>query len=627
MPNDAALISDSQIITKRDIPLRPFPITVPLLTFSYDSLFRPAPEEEFTEEEPVTESFGVRFSRSSANSLFEQMHNKAWAPLSWYRLAVMAERLSLQTPDDELLVLSNLRERWQRVGVLTYPHQVETVKRVLKEMGGRAILADEVGLGKTIEACMILKEYMLRHMVRRCLILTPAGLRWQWYSELKEKFGIVSAIQRSEYDWERCPVLIASLDTAKRPPHSEIIQDIRYDLVIVDEAHKLRNAASMNWRLVSSLHNKYLLLLTATPVQNDLRELYTLISLLKPGQLGTYRQFRQQFMIDKRMPRNPQALRRLLSQVMIRNRRQDTPVEFTKRHVQAIAVDFSAAEKEAYAALSQALKSSAHSWGAMSGGTLSLLLLQREFCSSPVAAAVTLRRLLTKSEQPDLVRTYKDLLRMIEACHTCSKANELLRIVNEIEDKVIVFTEYRATQQYLRALLERAGYPTLGFDGSLSGSRKEWVRELFRKAGHVLVSTESGGEGLNFQFACHVVNYDLPWNPMRLEQRIGRVHRLGQTRDVHIHNLAVNGTVEEYILFLLYEKINMFNLVIGELDIILAQLGQGSGIERRLYQIAADAIENPVLWQERLDELVDEFTQATEDVREKRERVDRWLAW
>ena len=108
MPNDAALISDSQIITKRDIPLRPFPITVPLLTFSYDSLFRPAPEEEFTEEEPVTESFGVRFSRSSANSLFEQMHNKAWAPLSWYRLAVMAERLSLQTPDDELLVLSNL---------------------------------------------------------------------------------------------------------------------------------------------------------------------------------------------------------------------------------------------------------------------------------------------------------------------------------------------------------------------------------------------------------------------------------------------------------------------------------------------------------------------------------------
>ena len=104
---------------------------------------------------------------------------------------------------------------------------------------------------------------------------------------------MVAAIQRSEYDWERCPVLIASLDTAKRAPHSEIIQNVNYDLVIVDEAHKLRNPSSMNWRLVNSLHKKYLLLLTATPVQNDLRELYTLISLLKPGQLGTYRQFQQ----------------------------------------------------------------------------------------------------------------------------------------------------------------------------------------------------------------------------------------------------------------------------------------------------------------------------------------------
>ena len=115
----------------------------------------------------------MSFSRSSANSLFEQMHNNTWAPIAWYSLAVMAERLSLQTPDDELLVLSNLRERWHRVGAITYPHQVETVKRVMKEMGGRAILADEVGLGKTIEACMILKEYMLRNMVSRCLILTP----------------------------------------------------------------------------------------------------------------------------------------------------------------------------------------------------------------------------------------------------------------------------------------------------------------------------------------------------------------------------------------------------------------------------------------------------------------------
>ena len=210
----------------------------------------------------------------------------------------------------------------------------------------------------------------------------------------------------------------------------------------------------------------------------------------------------------------------------------------------------------------------------MTGSALSLLILQREFCSSPVAAAVTLRKLLTKSEHPDHIRIYQDLLGMIEACYVCSKADKLLRIIGEIEDKVIVFTEYRATQQYLRALLETAGYATLGFDGSLSSSRKEWVRELFRKAGHVLVSTESGGEGLNFQFACHVVNYDLPGIRCAWSSASVVYIASGQTRDVHIYNLAVNGTVEEYILFLLYEKINMFNLVIGELDIILAQLGR-----------------------------------------------------
>jgi SNF2 family DNA or RNA helicase len=618
---------DVQIPAKEDIPLRLFPVTVPILSFSFESLFQPHPEEEFTDEDPVTENYGVLFSRTSANSLFDQMGSGQWSPLSWYQLARKAEKLSLRTPEDELLVLSNLRERWRRVGVITYPHQVSTAKRVMKEMGGRAILADEVGLGKTIEACMILKEYMLCNMVRRCLILTPASLCWQWYCELKEKFAVLAAIQRSEYDWERCQVLIASLDTAKRPPHCDIIQNISYDLVIVDEAHKLKNPASMNWRFANSLQKKYFLLLTATPVQNDLKELYTLITLLKPGQLGTYGQFQRHFMVDKRMPRNTQALRHLLSQVLVRNRRKETPLEFTRRHVQAVAVEFSTAEQEAYDALTRALKLSAHTWGAMSTNALSLLTLQRELCSSPVAAAVTLRKLLSKSEQLADARVFTDLLQTIDACRTCSKTDQLLHIIGDIEDKVIVFTEYRASQQYLRARLEEAGFATLGFDGTLSSSRKEWVRELFRKAGHVLVSTESGGEGLNFQFACHVVNYDLPWNPMRLEQRIGRVHRLGQTRDVHIYNMATNGTVEEHILFLLYEKISMFNLVIGELDIILAQMGQGGGLERRLYQIAAEAAEDPSLWQERLRELADDFVKATETARGKNEQVDRWLVW
>lgn len=627
MPPEAIENADLQIPAKENVPLRIFPITVPILTFSLESLYRPAQEEEFTAERAITENFGVVFSRTTAYQLLDQMRHGQWSTLPWYRLAKKAERLSLRSNGEQLLVLSNLRDRWRRVGVITYPHQVETATKVLTGMDGRAILADEVGLGKTIEACMILKEYMLRNMVRRCLILTPASLCWQWYNELKEKFAVLAAIQRSEYDWERCEVLIASLDTAKRPPHCDIIQEIPYDLLIVDEAHKLKNPNTRNWQFVNSIKKKYFLMLTATPVQNDLKELYTLITLLKPGQLGTYADFQRQFMVDKRMPRNTNALRQLLSQVMIRNRRGQTALEFTKRHVYAIPIDFSPGEQEAYDKLTLVMRESARTWGGLSAGALSLITLQREICSSPLAAAVTLQKLMDNTGDAPMAKSLESLLNAVLACQTCSKADMLVNIVASINDKVIVFTEYRATQQYLRMRLEQAGFATLGFDGSLSASRKDWMRELFRKTGQVLVSTESGGEGLNFQFACHVINYDLPWNPMRLEQRIGRVHRLGQTRDVHIYNMATNGTIEEHILFLLYEKINMFNLVIGELDVILAQLGRGTGLERKLYRIAAEAVDDPSLWEDRLRELASDFLGAQDKVRAQAQQADRWLTW
>jgi SNF2 family DNA or RNA helicase len=209
----------------------------------------------------------------------------------------------------------------------------------------------------------------------------------------------------------------------------------------------------------------------------------------------------------------------------------------------------------------------------------------------------------------------------------CSKAERLVEKIAQIGDKVIVFTEYRASQQYLRWRLEQQGFVTLGFDGSLSSSRKDWVRELFKRHGHVLVSTESGGEGLNFQFACHVINYDLPWNPMRLEQRIGRVHRLGQTRDVHIYNMATTGTIEEHILFLLYEKINMFNLVIGDLDVILDELADGGKLESRLYRIVADAANDPEQLREQISCLTREFAKAEENAKTRSQQTDRWLTW
>lgn len=129
---------------------------------------------------------------------------------------------------------------------------------------------------------------------------------WQWYQELYEKFGIAAGIQRTRWDWEYANVLIASIDTAKREPHAYIIAGIVYDLLIVDEAHKLKNSSTASYRLVNSIQKKYCLMLTATPVQNDLKELYNLIGLIKPGQLGSYQTFKKRFMAAKRTPKTPQ---------------------------------------------------------------------------------------------------------------------------------------------------------------------------------------------------------------------------------------------------------------------------------------------------------------------------------
>ena len=187
----------------------------------------------------------------------------------------------------------------------------------------------------------ILKEYILRGQVRKALILCPAALMWQWYQEFKDKFLISAGIQRSEYDWERSDVLIASLDTAKRPPHADILQSIPYDMIILDEAHRVKNERTHNYRFFQSLTKTFSLLLTATPVQNDLRELYNLVQLISPGLLGTYRQFRRAHMEDRRTVRHPEALRAQLDRVMIRNRRVRTPLNSClERYIFTILIHF-----------------------------------------------------------------------------------------------------------------------------------------------------------------------------------------------------------------------------------------------------------------------------------------------
>lgn len=529
----------------------------------------------------------IRSCESSLRHIASSIQQRRWADTQQHQLALQAVKMLCQTNTaSDLLIETYCRDLWEKAGLIPYPYQIETCRRIIDELRGRAIIADEVGLGKTIEAGMVLKEYMLRGLVQRALILAPASLTWQWDFELRDKFDIPSIKQRTEYDWQRADIVVASLDTAKRPPHRDIIHSLHYDLLIVDEAHRLKNVRSVNWRFVSEIKRKYCLLLTATPVQNDLRELYNLVTLLRPGQLGTYRQFQRRYMLDRRTPRSATDLRQTLKTCIVRNRRGPHTIEFPPRHVHALPVRLSDAERAFYDGVGDFLRGQYERMADMSS-VLTLITLQRESCSSVPAALATLKSLyekqqwaLQRAELGELIRLGNDIVDKSAKCDT------LLQLITDSDEQFLVFTEYRTTQRYIRWRLAQAGIASLPFDGSMSASKKEWTRHLFRNSAQVLVCTESGGEGLNFQFCRNVVNYDLPWNPMRLEQRIGRVHRLGQTRPVNIYNMATQNTVEEYILYLLHEKLNMFHAVIGDVDVLLRRLQK----ERTFEQIVADIV-------------------------------------
>src|SRR5256886_807214 len=285
------------------------------------------------------DALSLQFDESDADLLARAFRSPGDGPQAW-RLNGEAHRMSLVDGFDRLLAWPSLR------GVGRYPHQERTCVRVLREMHGRAILADEVGLGKTVEAGLILKEYAIRGLVRRALILTPASLTGQWREEMESKFDLGFAVLRSVRDWEHRPLLIASIDKVKRGPHRAAAQQRPWDLVIVDEAHRLKNRLSVNWRFVASLSKKYMLLLTATPVQNDLDELFNLVSLLKPGALHTYDRFVERYVgsADGRVPAHVPELRDRLRDVMVRHRRG---IAFTlpPRRVHSLPVRLSPAER------------------------------------------------------------------------------------------------------------------------------------------------------------------------------------------------------------------------------------------------------------------------------------------
>ncbi|MBO2942619.1 DEAD/DEAH box helicase [Paenibacillus sp. F411] len=530
-----------------------------------------------------------------------------WGDYALSRLALQGEEASLVTSFEELQCL-------KQIGSLSpLPHQIDTAQKVLFQMSGRAILADEVGLGKTIEAGLILKEYMIRGLVSKVLILVPASLVLQWVRELNSKFGIPAIAQKKAYSWGN-DIVVASMDTAKREPHQNLLLNEEYDMLIIDEAHKLKNKKTTNYQFIQKLRKKYCLLLTATPVQNDLSELFNLITLLKPGQLGRQGEFSANFVVDKRRPKNQEQLKDELAKVMIRNRRGEGPVQFTKRSVRNALLQLSDDEQTLYDGVTSFVKDQYQAAGGNMSSMLSLVTLQREVCSSRDAVFVTLVNLAKKLPEDSPVRDrIWDLVHLIKAVKANTKAEKAIELIQGMNEKVIVFTEYRATQEYLLNYFRDHGLTSVPYRGGMNRGKKDWMMDLFRGKAQVMIATEAGGEGINLQFCHHMINFDLPWNPMRVEQRIGRVHRLGQQNDVHIHNLSTKGTIEEHILSLLHEKINMFELVIGGLDVILERLEKKESIEKSLYKIMLESSSDDEI-RHKLGSLGDSLHQLKEEL-------------
>ncbi|MGX9135179.1 DEAD/DEAH box helicase [Rummeliibacillus sp. JY-2-4R] len=444
-------------------------------------------------------------------------------------------------------------------------HQLEAAEKVIERMNGKAILADEVGLGKTIEAGLILKEYLIRGLVKKALILAPASLINQWIEELNNKFYIPAIPYKKKSSLEHIDIAVMSMDTAKKSPHRELIFEQDYDMIIIDEAHKLKNHKTKIYEFVQSLKKKFCLLLTATPIQNDVFELFYLISLLKPGHLGNFDVFQSAFSASKHNLENDEFLKELVNQVMVRNRRQDTGIEWTNRKVRNIKIEFTKEEKEAYNMIQQLKEESS-----IFSGSFSMITLKKEMCSSKEAACLTLENMIKNHGDSDEVSYIKEIIQKLMTLEVNSKAEKTFEIISQANDKVIIFTEYRASQIYLQWYLHTKGITSVLFNGKFNKSKRDYMKRLFQERAQVLIATEAGGEGINLQFCHHVINYDLPWNPMKLEQRIGRVHRLGQDYDVQIYNLAIQDTIEEDILNLLQTKIDVFEKVVGELDEILA---------------------------------------------------------
>lgn len=592
---------------------------------------------------------------------------------------LLAKQLTIKkgTADEDKLTSTLLDAK-----VEVLPHQVDAALFAFRSpLSNGAILADEVGLGKTIEAALVISQFWASYK-RKILIICPANLRKQWSEELQDKFFLDSVIlegrtlkteakgKSNPFDQNR--IVIVSYNFAR--DRAFPIKDINWDLVIIDEAHRLRNVYSGNQTattLKMALHQRKKILLTATPLQNSLNELFGLVSIVDDAVFGDITSFKEQYS-EKQMDDSAfENLRNRLKNVSHRTLRQQVTedVFFTAR--KAIVQPFSpeSLEMELYEKLNQYLRRETLFALPASQRQLITMVFRKLMASSVQAISATLQTLINRLEDElsmrsnpkslideladnfeDLSNTSEEGWSSIEPENSDPLSIERAMLMEELNDlksfqekaarilvdakgerlldalllglsataekggqrKALVFTESRVTQRYVQSILENEGFKTVLFNGTNSDPKskiilKEWLKihkntrratsssnanmraalvDYFKNDAEVMIATEAAAEGINLQFCSLVINYDLPWNPQRIEQRIGRCHRYGQKNEVVVVNfLNQKNAADERVFDLLSKKFHLFEGVFGASDEVLGAVESGVDFEKRIADI------------------------------------------
>lgn len=516
------------------------------------------------------------------------------------------------------------------------PHQIEAVWQVLKQTRIRFLIADDPGAGKTIMAGLIAKELKLRNQAQRILIVAPGHLVTQWIHEMKSRFeesftevtrAYVNA-HSQENVWIREPQLITSMDFARQDDIRAAIANAHFDLVIVDEAHKMaayqygdKLEKTKRYQLGECLSRQttHLLFLTATPHRGDSENFRLFLDLLEPGFFADTAQIRESIQRQD----NPLFIRRIKEELKDFEGKPLFLPRHIKTHPFQLGVD-SEGEMSLYNALSDYIREQYNRFSEDSqkrnNVAFALVILQRRLASSTQALCLSLQRrkqrlmeLLEKAaaissdilpnaqareEAEDQVETERwELEEQWEVLSVAENREELeeeIETLNRLErdarqiidseselklkalraaldelnaqhpnEKILIFTEYFDTLDYLEQKVKAWGFSVSVIHGKMPHEQRIAAQETFRKESQLLLATEAAGEGINLQFCHLMLNYDLPWNPNRLEQRMGRIHRYGQKNEVHVINLVSTDTREGAVFNRLFDKLETIRAELG----------------------------------------------------------------